>query len=433
MASAYIAKRDYGKRGSELNKKVIPFGRRKVTLYRRGDVIQSSWYFRVHIKEEDRSYRQSLHTVDRNEAEKAVHEEMIRILTRVGSGERLLALALKDLVRKFSLHMESVVAKNNIASSTWRNQRYRIGLGVEFLKTRYPRGTETKITEIDGEKFRDYLEWRLTENKAKGRSLRKDVVRDELLVIRKMFTFAKEQRLCTERSLPNWDFKTETEGPKRKRITPKNFYDFFRVGYEWVKEAKAEKNEQTFYHRFLTLSVAAFMWRSGMRSGEVFGLKNKDLEIKADEVVITIRKETSKIRRGRVIAIHSDFFNTWLKRQKHKAPNDYVFSPLKGGKTSARDTVYHQFKSLRERLKIIDLEEFDLYHCRHWWITERIMAKEQLIEIAKAAGTSVSEIESTYAHLLTEQTTRKFNETKFDWQQGGSFEVIRKQIDSLSN
>ena len=65
MAPDYVAKRDYGKRGSELNKKVISFGRHKVTLYRRGDVTQSSWYFRVHIKEEDRNYRQSLHTLDR--------------------------------------------------------------------------------------------------------------------------------------------------------------------------------------------------------------------------------------------------------------------------------------------------------------------------------------------------------------------------------
>lgn len=87
----YKAARDYGKRNSERNKKIIQFGDYTVTLYERADLANSSWYFRVYIKEEGRNYRQSLNTTDPVAAEKAVTHEMIKLLKRVDNGEKLLA------------------------------------------------------------------------------------------------------------------------------------------------------------------------------------------------------------------------------------------------------------------------------------------------------------------------------------------------------
>jgi hypothetical protein len=73
-------------------------------------------------------------------------------------------------------------------------QSYRVNLGCEFLKSVYPAGLETKISSVDGAKFNGYLKWR-QENIAKKRergTIRRDVVRDELLVVRKMFLFCQE-------------------------------------------------------------------------------------------------------------------------------------------------------------------------------------------------------------------------------------------------
>jgi hypothetical protein len=44
-----VAATDYGTRGSQKDKKVIPFGDLNLTLYRRTDVEKSSWFMRVHI------------------------------------------------------------------------------------------------------------------------------------------------------------------------------------------------------------------------------------------------------------------------------------------------------------------------------------------------------------------------------------------------
>ena len=121
-----------------------------------------------------------------------VMKEMIKIIQRIGKGERLLALELKDLVRKFKLESERQVAADEIAKTTLGNHMSRINHGVAFLKTKYPKGLEVKLSEIDGAVFNEYPVWRLAANKEAGLSLRKDVIRDELLIIRKMFRFGRQ-------------------------------------------------------------------------------------------------------------------------------------------------------------------------------------------------------------------------------------------------
>lgn len=425
----YVAATDYGTRGSQKDKKVIPFGDLNLTLYRRTDVEKSSWFMRVHIKQEDRNYRKSLGTDDYQVAVKAAQREVINILAKVQSGQRILALALKDLVRQFSLHMEKMVEQDQIAPKTWVSQRYRIGLGLEFLKTKYPIGIETKVTDIDGEVFHGYLDWRIETLKGKERTIRRDVVRDELLVIRKMFTYAHKEKMCTARSIPNWDFIVEKQGPKRERINAKQFNNFWFKVIEWVKEAH---DEQSFYHRAMTMHLIAFVTTSGLRSGEAFGLRNKDIHVTGNECAINVRAATSKVRRDRKVVIRTLGFQHWIKKQKYKEPTDFLFAPFYSGKRSARDTFYHQYTLLRAKLKPVNLDWFDLYHCRHWWITNRLLAEEPIHLVAQAAGTSVKEIESTYSHVMTEITTRGFNKKRVVHQPDGTFEIVVEEIKKLA-
>ena len=177
----------------------------------------------------------------------------------------------------------------------------------------------------------------------------------------------------------------------------------------------------------MTLHVINLVESSGMRSGEVFGLKNKDVQDSKgeQEFLIHIDKKTSKVRRDRDITVNSHIFASWFRNiRKHKDPGDFVFSPFDTGKTSCRDTFYHQYKSLRLKLKEVNLEWYDLYHSRHMWVTNRLIAGEQIHKVAKAGGTSVREIEKTYDHILTAQITREFNKKQVIHFADGSQEVV---------
>jgi integrase len=427
--SPYIASRDYGTRDSEKRKQVIRFGRAKATLYRRSDIERSSWFIRIHLKEERRHYRKSLQTMDREEALIRAHDVVIDLLAKVSSGQRILALSLNDLVRRFSLFQEALVNSGQLASRTLAVQSYRVRLGCEFLKACYPAGTDTKITAIDGQIFNGYLKWRQEQvaTKREQGTIRRDVVRDELLVIRKMFNYARKERLCTDKSIPVWDFVIEKEASRRRRITRANYKDFAYTTAAWVQDATSSPRD--YYPRRMLAAIVTLAFRTGMRSGEIFGLRNKDVEIRGkNECLVTIRAETSKVRKERQITVASKMLVQWCtKYQRHREPENYVFSPWNSGATSSRDVFYHQYRLLRARLREIDLDWFDLYHCRHWYITTRLLAEESIYQIAQATGTSTSEIERTYSHVLTELTTKRFNQKTIAWDEDDkNYSVIQK-------
>lgn len=117
----------------------------------------------------------------------------------------------------------------------------------------------------------------------------------------------------------------------------------------------------------------------------------------------------------------------WLKLQRNKEPGDFVFSAYDDGKRSARDVYYHAYKQLRKRLATLNLAWFDTYHCRHYWITTRLYAKESPYEIAALAGTSIKEIQSTYSHVLEELIGREMNKRDVRYADDGTPVVVEKE------
>jgi hypothetical protein len=55
---------------SQVGQHTLTFGSHKVTLYKRGDTADNGWFFRIHLKDEDRFYRKSLNTKDKEEAKR---------------------------------------------------------------------------------------------------------------------------------------------------------------------------------------------------------------------------------------------------------------------------------------------------------------------------------------------------------------------------
>jgi integrase len=409
-------------------------GDRRITLYRRKDIDRGSWFLCVYLREEKRQYRVSLKTDDREEAKRKAEAVLIDLLGRVRNGERILSPSLGDVVRAYEQRQQQEVAGGQLSPRTFALQRYRIRRGLEFLGTHHSAGLATKIAAVDGDVFKEYLPWRQGLRAAKGgdKTIRRDVVRDELLAIRKVFKFAHAERLCPERSIPRWNFDVERSGPARKRITQQDYTHFLNCIRIWKGKATSAKDR---YHRQLLQHFILVVANTGLRTGELLALRNKDVQVRdsANECLLTVRPETSKVRRGRLITVTPsyggrvisgapiNYLIRWIREhQIHKDPGDLVFAPFTGGKKSARDVYYHLYKQLRSDLKELGLEWFDTYHCRHFWITNRLYAGEPIHLVAKAAGTSVREIEQTYSNVLTELITKQFGEKRVAYSQDGS-------------
>jgi|ERR1039458_4315314 integrase len=439
-------KRLYGTRGAVTDKEAIRFGKYRATIYRRGDVANSSYFLRFYLKDEGRYYRKSLQTQIRREAIALATTEVVNVLAKVESGQRILAISLGDLRRRFALDEEKQVLSGDLSANTQRQHHYRIEMGINFLReTLFTTSVlETRVSAIDGRIFRDYLDWRFARSVAAKRTLRKDVVRDELLTIRKMFLYAKKEKLCSEKNIPNWDFKVEKQAPARERMTQRNYTDVINTLRRWASQAKTERD---IYKRRMVQHFILLISNTGMRSGEAFGIRISDIEIHrtTDECVITIRPETSKVRRGRKIVLLAseggrvgdtkkiNYLIRWIDQyQRHKKPADLVFATFdnKGRtKATASDVIYKGYGALRSELKKIRLDWFDPYHCRHFYITNRLLAGEPIHIVAKVCGTSVREIEATYSHVLTEMASRNFGNRRVIYNKEGGYGVVEKNKD----
>jgi integrase len=379
-----------------------------------------------------------LKTTDRHEAKRNAENVLIELLSKIRNGEKILSYSIAEVLRLYRSEQQRLVQENQVAAKTVLLQSYRINLGMEFIASFFPTGNATKITAINGEIFKDYVTWRRAKRAAKGKGLtiRLDVIRDELLSIRKLFHFAREKKLCSDRNIPVWDFVVEREAPKRRRITVENYTDFLNCIKAWKGKSESAKDR---YYRELLFHFVLVISNTGLRSGELFGLKNRDVEIreKANECVLTVRPETSKVRKGRQITLNQSFGGRaepgsginylirWIQKwQIHKDPNHFVFAPFDKGSKSIRDIYYHYYKNLRADLGEIGLGFFDTYHCRHFWITNRLYAGEPIHLVARAAGTSTSEIEETYSNVLTELATRQFGRKRLIYDKGTGYGVV---------
>lgn len=127
-----------GKGAFYSDKLVQRLGDRRITLYRRRDVRDSSWYVCVYLREENRQYRVSLKTDDLDIAKRKAERVIIDVLGRVGHGERILAPALADVLSKYEQEQQRLVASQQISTRTVEMQRYRIRRGLRFVGEHYP-------------------------------------------------------------------------------------------------------------------------------------------------------------------------------------------------------------------------------------------------------------------------------------------------------
>lgn len=250
-----------------------------------------------------------------------------------------------------------------------------------------------------------------------------------------MFQFGVKNKLCPEAAIPVWEFTVEKIGSKRERMTSKDYTKVTALMREFIAESNDERDK---YHRYMAHHIFLLMGNSGMRTGEVLGLKNKDIELhrKNLECVVTVKATISKVHKERSIYVSAshqgrkdsmsriNYLIRWVdEHQRHRAPDDYVFSTYDEG--SAGDKrLYETFGEFRkEKLIPAGLEWFDLYHCRHFWITVRLLAGEPIQLIAATAGTSVRMIEETYSHVITKMVSRKFGEKRVTFDDDGGHEI----------
>jgi integrase len=133
---------------------------------------------------------------------------------------------------------------------------------------------------------------------------------------------------------------------------------------------------------------------TGMRRGELFNLKWKDVDLVAKR--ITIEGQTSKSGQTRHIPLNTEAFSI-LQQWREQTTADFVFaSPVTGKR-------FNNIKKAWEQLRgKAHLEDFRFHDLRHTFASKLVMAGVDLYTVKELMGHSTIQMTERYAHLAPE-------------------------------
>jgi len=206
---------------------------------------------------------------------------------------------------------------------------------------------------------------------------------------------------------------TPEEAVRRSSFTDEEVRAFRAAIPKYIEEAMKDLNDLENKARVLSGHYLLIASICGLRTGEQKQLKWKDITFsnetinkeEIDFVKISVRKETSKVRKPRVVKIRDiEYFDNLFKlttptHTKKPFAENYVFS-FNGVNVVSQRAVTHHFKKILEEAKIdIGKRKLVPYSFRHYFITNRIKAGLSYKDVADMCGTSRTQIEKTYYHI----------------------------------
>lgn len=224
-------------------------------------------------------------------------------------------------------------------------------------------------------------------------------------------------------SLHNKLFKTAINAAVEDEIIDRNRFNKVNVSFDketnnflTPKELNKFLHAAKKYENITNYTIALLLAFTGVRRGEAFGLKWKDIDFKKRTISINRTRDnkgtrTPKTKRSyRTILIDDKLLNqlrtyqTWCKKTmlsfgRHLKMDDYVFISYQSGKPISEGTIKYSFDRIIDRAKIKRITPHGL---RHTHATILINKKVPVTTIAERLGNTPQMIFEVYAHAFKE-------------------------------
>ena len=310
------------------------------------------------------------------------------------------------LYKAIELYLEHR-AKDVLAKRITEGRLSTIKSHIKWL-TKYPTiNTEHRLDTLGKKTIYDYQQFRL------GKGASNQTLRNELSTINHFCKWAYDEGLHNTEKFLHPTIKivgTEAEAMRRKTFTDEEYANICKWlrSYCSAKQIKADKlAEDKAFERQLFRHLFLIQANTMMRSGELFGLKWKNVKVYENDdykwAEIIVEGETSKVRKDRVfIARGGEYFERLKQISKHTKGDDFVFTLNNGshwhGKNRRALTTH--FGNVLVGVGITDAKQrkLELYSCRHYGISKRVNNGANIVQLAKDCGTGVEHITKTYYH-----------------------------------
>ena len=379
----------------------------EAVIYKRGDI----WQFRYWLVKERRYVRLSLNTKNQVTAIETAKKHFVKIKSDTDSGKTYYSKTAKDGVSMYleyrKGHIDSRTTKS-IVKGRYGTIRAHLEHWLDFIER------DTKLKELDGDSCSDYAKSREKPSATKTTAL--STIANEQSTINSMMKWLHKKG---EVYIDGFDFETISirntpeEAVRRSSFTDEEVRDFRLAIPKYIEEAMKDLNDLENKARVLSGHYLLIASICGLRTGEQKQLKWKDITfqnetIKGEEidfVKINVRKETSKVRKSRVVKIRDmEYFDNLFKlttptHTKKPFAENFIFS-FNGINVVSQRAITHHFKKILEAADIdVGKRKLVPYSFRHYFITNRIKAGLSFKDVADMCGTSRTQIEKTYYHI----------------------------------
>jgi integrase len=389
-------------------------------IYKRGDI----WHFRIWLTKEGKYARFSLKTKNRYIAEDKAKAEYHDLMSDQRAGKTYFSKTTKQgaemyLGQRWKDYEAGLIVKGRYATIHTHLEHW-----LDFIKR------DTKLKELERTDCENYYAER--SKTKKNLAISQTTVANEQSTINAMMAWLFKRN---ETKIDSFDFKKlprvdrGDEDKRRNTFTDEEIVVIKTKLEEYIAEGKKNVEDDANLSKIVVSYYLLISIITGLRRGEQLQLRWKDVvwmeknvkvahgeeEITHSLVAVTVRAETSKVRKTRTFVVKDlEYFDElskfawsrYLKLNKDKDNdskkhfgNTLIFSLDGDTMLTARAIGYH-FDKILELAEIERTETRDLvpYSFRHYFITSMINKGATPTQVAEMCGTSTAQIEKTYYH-----------------------------------
>lgn len=146
-------------------------------------------------------------------------------------------------------------------------------------------------------------------------------------------------------------------------------------------------------------------YHTGARTGELAAATVNNFLPKSRQVILGKHKTVKSTHTLRHITLNDEAVAIFEKQCRGKSPSDHIFNTSDGKPWKPRSLParFVRIKEIASVLKLGEIrEQITIYDFRHLWISEALMAGNEVATVARMAGTSINMIEVVYGHFRNE-------------------------------
>jgi len=380
----------------------------------------------IPVNDEGRTYgngvRKSLKTADRSRAIRKVEDLVLDLKSDLKNDTEIMKVTVKSFIDDF-LKWKKKYIRDESEGKSDSGQRSIVQGRWDTAETKLRRyfasfiGENVDIKKVSYKRFdKDWEIWRKEPSQlttTKGKKPAQSTIKMEMSIIRELWGWGQKYNYIDNNQLKPFEGINLIQDSKTRRDTwtLKEWKSFVASIKGWKDSIIQNESPELIWDTFVGWNLFFVLANTGLRTGELFKLKWKDITytdilnpVSDDHktgVFISVPNNT-KTGHRRTFSNAGEFLKRIQKKSKFTKKEDYVATHLDGKKWTSRqfreDIFYSMTGYTNEDIRLG--KKLQPYALRHFYATTRLLNGSRPNRVADNMGCEGKQIKKHYSHEI---------------------------------